>query len=163
MLPSRGLCCLVLALLALQSAAAFDPFNFQWPTMSSDAAQLSPSVLLQGEWDWKLVLGTGVNSTKVTSRCLDMVQSARQLTTGNKLSFVPTINWLPKADGLGVSEFCYWPMGNTTQAGDKLQCLLWGAQKLIEFKEGMKACFLEAFKQGFVPYVTPQLADGWSK
>lgn len=69
---------------------------------------------------------------KVTSCCLDMVQSAASSPLATTLS--QPISWLPKADALGVSEFCYWPMGNTTQAGDKPQSLLGGAQKLIEFK-----------------------------
>jgi hypothetical protein len=47
--------------------------------------------------------------------------------------------------------------------GGKLDCMLWTVQKLVEFKEGLTACFLEALQSGFVPYVTPQLVDGLNK
>jgi hypothetical protein len=89
---------------------------------STDAAQLSPSVLMLSEADWKMFFGL---DGKPQSRCLDMVARAREFTTGNKLNFVPFTNWLPTFDGLGVSSYCYMPFGNTTRSGDKLECLAW--------------------------------------
>jgi hypothetical protein len=90
---------------------------------STDAAQLSPSVLLLSEADWKM-FQFGLDG-KPQSRCLDMVARAREFTTGNKLNFMPFTNWLPKFDGLGVSSYCYMPFGNTTMSGGKRKCLAW--------------------------------------
>jgi hypothetical protein len=109
--------CLLLATMA--AAAASSPLELLGAT---DAAQLSPSIMLLSETDWKMFLGL---DGKPHSRCLDMVARAREFTTGNKLNFVPVSNWLPKFDGLGISSYCYMPFGNTTQTGDKLECLAW--------------------------------------
>jgi hypothetical protein len=101
------------------AAAAFSPIEL---LSSVNAAQLSPSVLIISEGDWKMFFGS---DGKPQSRCLDMVARAREFTTGNKLPFVPVTNWLPKVDGLGVSSYCYMPFANTTRSGDKLECLAW--------------------------------------
>jgi hypothetical protein len=101
------------------AAAASSPVEL---LSSANAAQLSPSVLIMSEGDWKMFFGL---DGKPQSRCLDMVARAREFTTGNKLNFVPVTNWLPKFDGLGVSSYCYLPSENTTRSGDKLECLAW--------------------------------------
>jgi hypothetical protein len=101
------------------AAAASSPVEL---LSSTDAAQLSPSVLLLSEADWKMFFGL---DGKPQSRCLDMVARAREFTTGNKLNFMLFTNWLPKFDGLGVSSYCYMPIGNTTMSGGKLECLAW--------------------------------------
>jgi hypothetical protein len=101
------------------AAAASSPVEL---LSSANAAQLSPSVLIMSEGDWKMFFGL---DGKPHSRCLDMVARAREFTTGNKLNFVPVTNWLPKFDGLGVSSYCYLPSENTTRSGDKLECLAW--------------------------------------
>lgn len=155
---SKALCCLCLVL-ALPATVVGEPLD--WLNANPLAAQLSPSVLILGETDWKLVLGS---DGKPGSRCLDMVTRARELTTSNKLAFNIFQNWLPGPDGLGVQSLCYMPAGNNTSlGGNKLGCMLWTVQKLVEFKEGLATCFLEALKSGFVPYVTPQLVDGLNK
>jgi len=124
------------------------------PTKSPKAVQLSPAVLLMGEYDW--ALSTGADG-KPWSRCLDMVWRARKFSNGNRLNIVPTHHWLPNNDGFGASSFCYM---HTSGAGDPGKCLAWTAEKLAEFKRSMTLCFTEAFKQGFIPYVRPHLDDG---
>jgi hypothetical protein len=119
MMPGKAVWVCLLLLATMAAAAASSPVELLG---STDAAQLSPSVILMSETDWKMILGL---DGKPQSRCLDMVARAREFTTGNKLNFVPFSNWLPKFDGLGISSYCYMPATNTTQAGDKLDCLAW--------------------------------------
>jgi hypothetical protein len=73
---------LLLAQLAATTVAYLDP----------RAGQLSPSVLLVGEWDWQESTG---RDGKPWSRCLDMVWRARSVVSGNRLNFVPThqVTW----------------------------------------------------------------------
>jgi hypothetical protein len=128
------------------------------PSKDYRSGQLSPSVLLMGEFDWTLSTG---RDGKPWSRCLDMVWRARAVSNGNKLNFVPTHHWMPNSNGLGVASYCY--MHTSGAVGDKGSCLPWGPEKLAEFKKSMTLCFTEAFKQGFVPYVRPHLDDGLNR
>lgn len=127
------------------------------PTMDARSGQLSPSVLLMGEFDWALFTG---RDGKPWSRCLDMVWRARSISKGNKINFVPTHHWLPRDDGFGVSQYCYL---HTTGGSDRGTCLTWTPGKLAEFKKSMTYCFAEAFRQGFTPYVRPHLDDGLNR
>lgn len=143
-----------LLLVAMTAAAAA-----YTPTKDPASVQLSPGVLVMGEYDWTLSTGpTG----QPTSRCLDMVARARQYSAGNKLNFVLVHHWLPNSDGFGVSSYCYMHTGSGNQPGDGVQgtCLPWTAEKLGEFKRSLTYCFTEALKQGFTPYVRPYLDDG---
>lgn len=125
MLQSRAVwSCFLLVTMA--AAAASSPVEL---LSATGAAQLSPSVLLFGENDWKMFLGS---NGKPQSRCLDMVARAREFTTGNKLNFVPVSNWLPKFNGLGVASYCYMPFGNNTKTGDKLECLAWWVALVLD-------------------------------
>lgn len=151
----RACCAVVCVLLALSHAPVAAAYT---PTKDPASAQLSPSVLLMGEFDWKLYAGS---DGKPWSRCLDMVWRARKYSNGNKLNFVPTHHWLPRDDGLGVASFCY--MSTSGQPGDKGTCLAWTASKLAEFKKSMTLCYTEAFKQGFVTYTRPHLDDGLNR
>lgn len=128
------------------------------PTKDPASGQLSPSVLLMGEFDWQL--STGADG-RPWSRCLDMVWRAKKYSNGNKLGFTPTHHWLPNSDGLGVASYCY--LHTSGAVGDKGSCLAWTPEKLAEFKRSMTLCFTEAFKQGFVPYVRPHLDDGLNR
>jgi hypothetical protein len=124
MMPIRAVwvaVCLFLAAIAA-AAASMELASPVELLGSADAAQLSPSVMLMSETDWKMFQG---GDGKPQSRCLDMVARAREFTTGNKLNFAPITNWLPSTNGLGVSSYCYMPFGNTTRSGDKLECLAW--------------------------------------
>lgn len=128
------------------------------PTKDPAAVQLSPGVLVMGEYDWALSTGpTG----QPASRCLDMVSRARQYSAGNKLNFVLVHHWLPNTDGFGVSSYCYMHT-NGGQPGDGVEgkCLPWTTEKLAEFKKSLTYCFTEAIKMGFTLYVRPYLDDG---
>lgn len=132
-------------MLSLMAAAA----AAYMPTMDPKASQLSPSVLLMGQFDWKLFEG---EDGKPWSRCLDMVWRARRFSTGNRLNFVVTSHWLPGSDGTGVSQFCYLPSSGG--------CQLWTPAALAEFQQSMTLCLAEALEQGFIPYIRPHLDDG---
>lgn len=142
----------VLLLLALASrVAAYSP------TKDPRSGQLSPSILLMGEFDWALETG---KDGKPWSRCLDMVWRARSVVKGNRLNFVVTHHWMPRDDGFGVSQYCYL---HTEGGEDRGRCLSWVPGKLAEFKKSMTYCFAEAFRQGFIPYVRPHLDDGLNR
>lgn len=149
-LCSSGLALLLLVACAA-TAAAYSP------TKDSRSGQLSPSILLMGEFDWALSTG---RDGKAWSRCLDMVWRARSLSKGNRINFVPTHHWLPRDDGFGVSQYCYL---HTTGGSDRGTCLTWTPGKMAEFKKSMTYCFAEAFRQGFTPYVRPHLDDGLNR
>mgnify|MGYP001807474706 CR=1 FL=1 len=148
--------------LCLAAACLFSMLLWQasayTPSKDYRSGQLSPSVLLMGEFDWTLSTG---RDGKPWSRCLDMVWRARAVSNGNKLNFVPTHHWIPNSNGLGVASYCY--MHTSGAVGDKGSCLPWTPEKLAEFKKSMTLCFTEAFKQGFVPYVRPHLDDGLNR
>jgi hypothetical protein len=147
-------CCAVVCVLAMvvSVAAAYTL------TKNPASGQLSPAVLIMGEFDWKIHTGA---DGKPWSRCLDMVWRARKYSNGNRLNFVPTHHWLPNENGLGVASYCY--MHTTGEPGEKGTCQAWNPEKLAEFKKSMTYCFSEAFKQGFVPYVRPHLDDGLNR
>lgn len=145
-----GLACLLLLAFA-GAAAAYAP------TKDYRSGQLSPSVLLMGEFDWAMSVG---RDGKTWSRCLDMVWRARSITKGDRLNFVPTHHWLPRDDGFGVSQFCYL---HTSGGGDRGTCMSWTPGKLAEFKKSMTYCLAEALRQGFIPYVRPHLDDGLNR
>jgi hypothetical protein len=96
----------------MSAAAAASPVE---RLTATGAAQLSPSVMLMSETDWRMFVGS---DDKPQSRCLDTVARSREYTSSNKLNFVPFSNWLPKFDGLGVSSYGYMPFGNNTQSED---------------------------------------------
>jgi hypothetical protein len=141
----------VVVLLALVGAAA------AYSAKDPRSGQLSPSILMMGEFDWALSTG---GDGKPWSRCLDMVWRARSVVKGNRLNFVPTHHWMPREDGFGVSNFCYL---HTEGGGDKGTCKSWTPGKLAEFKKSMTLCFAEALRQGFIPYVRPHLDDGLNR
>jgi hypothetical protein len=143
------LACLIACRLAATTAAAAPTYM---PTKSPDAAQLSPSVLLMGYFDWKLFDG---RDGRKWSRCLDSVWRARRYSAGNRLNIVSTHHWLPESDGFGVSQYCYMESSGA--------CQPWTPAALAEFKESMTLCFAEALKQGFIPYVRPHLDDGLNR
>lgn len=91
---------LLLAQLAATTVAYLDP----------RAGQLSPSVLLVGEWDWQESTGS---DGKPWSRCLDMVWRARSVVSGNRLNFVPTHQVIPPSFWLhSVCSLCEWWLEN---------------------------------------------------
>lgn len=122
--------------------------------MSPKAAQLSPSILLMGYFDWQIIPDS---NGKPWSRCLDMVWRARRLARGNKLNFVPTHHWIPGSEGFGIDHFCYM----YKDADDKMVCGDWDQTKIDEFERSMTICFTEAFRNGFTPYLRPHLDDGY--
>jgi hypothetical protein len=127
------------------------------PTKDASAVQLSPGVLVMGEYDWVLS-GT---EAKPTSRCLDMVVRARQYSTSTKLNFVVVHHWLPNSDNFGVSSYCYMHTSGVSPGnGVEGKCLPWTTAKLAEFYRSMRYCFTAAIKQGFTPYIRPYLDDG---
>lgn len=144
----------VLLLLAAAGAATAAAYT---PTKDANSGQLSPSVLLMGEFDWALSTG---GDGKPWSRCLDMVWRARSVSKGNKLNFVPTHHWLPRDDGFGVSQYCYL---HTSGGSDRGTCMSWTPGKLAEFKKSMTLCLAETIRQGFIPYVRPHLDDGLNR
>lgn len=146
-----------LLLLILCSSTTCKP-STDMPTKDVNAAQLSPSVLLMGEFDWSLSNGS---DGQPWSRCLDSVWRARAVSTGDRLNFVPTHHWLPGPDGTGVSAFCY--LHTSGAAGDRGTCLPFTPSKIAEFRTSMTHCFAEALRQGFVPYVRPHLDDGLNR
>lgn len=150
-------CCAVAAWLLLAASTAVTVAEAYTPTKSPASGQISPAVLIMGEYDWALSTGS---DGKPWSRCLDMVWRARKFSNGDRLNIVPTHHWLPNSNGLGVASFCYM---HSSGAGDKGTCMAWTAEKLAEFKRSMTYCFTEAFKQGFVPYVRPHLDDGLNR
>jgi hypothetical protein len=127
------------------------------PDKDPASSQISPSVLLMNENDWKLSYGPDGTPS---SRCLDMVARAREFSGGNRLNFVPTFNYVPGPNGVGVGAFCYLPSDSTS--GD-VQCIHWTPDKVAEFKESMTQCFMEAFNKDFVVYLRPNLQDGLNK
>ena len=129
------------------------------PTKDPSSVQISPGVLVMGEYDW--ALSTGPDG-RPSSRCLDMVARARRYSAGNRLNFVVVHHWLPNSDGFGVSGYCYMHTSEGTSPGEGVTgtCMPWTASKLAEFKKSMTYCFTEALKQGFTPYVRPYLDDG---
>eukprot|EP00882_Tetradesmus_deserticola_P018626 GHRQ01020005.1.p1 GENE.GHRQ01020005.1~~GHRQ01020005.1.p1 ORF type:complete len:310 (+),score=87.36 GHRQ01020005.1:1110-2039(+) len=122
--------------------------------MDARAAQLSPSVLLMGYFDWQIIPDA---NGKPWSRCLDMVWRARRLARGNKLNFVPTHHWIPGEDGFGIDHYCYM----YKDASDSMLCGEWTQAKIDEFEKSMTYCFAEAYRNGFTPYVRPHLDDGY--
>lgn len=148
---SSGMALLLLVACGAATAAAFSP------PKDPRSGQLSPSVLLMGEFDWALSTGS---DGKPWSRCLDMVWRAREVSKGNRLNFVPTHHWLPRDDGFGVSQYCYL---HTTGGSDRGTCMSWTAGKMAEFKKSMTLCLAETFRQGFIPYVRPHLDDGLNR
>lgn len=148
---SSGVALLLLVACAATAAAAFSP------SKDPRSGQLSPSVLLMGEFDWALSTG---RDGKAWSRCLDMVWRARSVSKGNRLNFVPTHHWLPRDDGFGVSQYCYL---HTTGGSDRGTCMSWTAGKMAEFKKSITYCLAEALRQGFIPYVRPHLDDGLNR
>lgn len=148
---SSGIALLLLVAACAATAAAFSP------SKDPRSGQLSPSVLLMGEFDWALSVG---RDGKPWSRCLDMVWRARSVSKGNRLNFVPTHHWLPREDGFGVSQYCYL---HTTGGSDRGTCMSWTPGKLAEFKKSMTYCLAETLRQGFIPYVRPHLDDGLNR
>lgn len=150
--------CLLLVLLLAADSSMNCLCSAYNPAMDANASQLSPSVLLMGEFDWSMSTGS---DGKPWSRCLDSVWRARAVSTGDRLNFVPTHHWLPGQDGTGVSAFCY--LHTTGAAGDRGTCLPFTSGKIAEFRTSMTYCFAEAIRQGFVPYVRPHLDDGLNR
>jgi hypothetical protein len=150
-----GRCSSGIALLLLVACAA--TAAAYTPSKDYRSGQLSPSVLLMGEFDWALDVG---RDGKPWSRCLDMVWRARSVSKGNRLNFVPTHHWMPREDGFGVSQYCYL---HTTGGSDRGTCLAWTPGKMAEFKKSMTLCLAETLRQGFIPYVRPHLDDGLNR
>jgi hypothetical protein len=136
---------------AVPPVPAGPPFTVD---MSPKAAQLSPSILLMGYFDWQIIPDA---NGKPWSRCLDMVWRARRLSRGNKMNFVPTHHWIPGSEGFGIDHFCYM----YKDANDRMQCGDWDQAKIDEFERSMTFCFAEAFRNGFTPYLRPHLDDGY--
>lgn len=132
--------------------------------MSPQAASISPSVLLEGRFDWENIPD---DNGRPWSRCLDMVWRARRLSRGNKLNFVPTHHWIPREDGFGVSRFCYIHkdpgVPDTVATNNGMYCSPWNDALIKEFEDTMTSCLAEAMRQGFTPYIRPHLDDGLAK
>ncbi|KAF6266415.1 hypothetical protein COO60DRAFT_1474808 [Scenedesmus sp. NREL 46B-D3] len=139
------------AVVPLPAMPASPPFTVD---MDPRSAQLSPSVLLMGYFDWQIIPDA---NGKPWSRCLDMVWRARRLARGNKLNFVPTHHWIPGAEGFGIDHFCYMYKDES----DAMKCAQWDQPKIDEFERSMTHCFAEAYRNGFTPYVRPHLDDGY--
>eukprot|EP00878_Enallax_costatus_P016588 GHUV01017406.1.p1 GENE.GHUV01017406.1~~GHUV01017406.1.p1 ORF type:complete len:494 (+),score=70.49 GHUV01017406.1:303-1784(+) len=132
--------------------------------MSSQAAGISPSILLMGRFDWQNIPDA---NGRPWSRCLDMVWRARRLSRGNKINFVPTHHWVPRDDGFGVSRFCYMHknpgLPDTVTTNNGMYCSPWNSAVIQEFEDTMTNCLAEAMRQGFTPYIRPHLDDGLGK
>ncbi|GBF88099.1 hypothetical protein Rsub_00811 [Raphidocelis subcapitata] len=163
------------ARLLVVAAAAALLFACRPAAATSGGAEISPSVMLIGQFDWQLE----DTPRGPWSRCLDQLWRGAERSGSSQVNFAPTHHWLPPRDGgaqgarspfgggggaggggdghgaSGVGSFCFM----AGQTGSN-KCYPWSDAVVAEFRRGMRVCFAEALRLGLAIAVRPHLDDG---